>query len=309
MNKQKPNQATAPRPLSLCLAAAMALASTGCAMMPTSHATAATQTDQTNSKTAAAPAAPGSPPKAATSPLKPFDAVIAQAQRSDGFIPLWREQDKVWLELGPDVLGKPLFLSTTLSSGLGQSHFLPGLSGQEYVVELQKEGERIQLIAKNLRVRAPAGSPLARALTDSYSDSLLAVAPVASAAHPQRQSLLVEAAHLFGADIPGALTALEATYRLPYNLDRVNSYIERTHTDSLGTSITFKAHYLLPKLPVIRPATHGAPTPNPQTEPRPPKVVPDARSLFLGHTYSLMPLPSQPMHPRKADERVGHFTT
>ena len=40
----------------------------------------------------------------------------------------------------------------------------------------------------------------------------------------------------------------------------------------------------------------------------PPSVVPDARSLFLSYTYTLAPLPAQPMKTRLADQRVGYFT-
>ncbi|MFY9511680.1 MAG: zinc-dependent metalloprotease, partial [Rubrivivax sp.] len=37
-------------------------------------------------------------------------------------------------------------------------------------------------------------------------------------------------------------------------------------------------------------------------------VVPDPRSLFLGYTYTLAPLPAVPMKARRADQRVGFFT-
>ena len=37
---------------------------------------------------------------------------------------------------------------------------------------------------------------------------------------------------------------------------------------------------------------------NPAALPSPPRVVPDARSLFLGVTYTLAPLPAQPIDPR-----------
>jgi hypothetical protein len=39
-----------------------------------------------------------------------------------------------------------------------------------------------------------------------------------------------------------------------------------------------------------------------------PKYVPDARSLFVGHHYSLAPLPAEPMPPRRADARIGLMT-
>jgi hypothetical protein len=37
--------------------------------------------------------------------------------------------------------------------------------------------------------------------------------------------------------------------------------------------------------------------------------VPDARSLFFGLHYAFAALPAQPMAPRRADPRVGFFTS
>jgi hypothetical protein len=51
----------------------------------------------------------------------------------------------------------------------------------------------------------------------------------------------------------------------------------------------------------------GAPAGTPQ--PTAPRAVPDPRSLFMTLHYSLAKLPEQPMAPRKADGRVGYFTT
>ena len=39
-----------------------------------------------------------------------------------------------------------------------------------------------------------------------------------------------------------------------------------------------------------------------------PKYVPDTRSLFVGHHFSIAPLPEQPMVPRRADARIGLMT-
>ncbi|MDP1649296.1 MAG: zinc-dependent metalloprotease [Rubrivivax sp.] len=40
-----------------------------------------------------------------------------------------------------------------------------------------------------------------------------------------------------------------------------------------------------------------------------PRYLPDARSLLVGLHYSLAPLPREPMRPRRADPRIGLFTT
>ena len=261
---------------------------------------------------ASAPARPGAapaarPPVPGTPPA--FAEVIKEAKRSDGYLPLWTKDDKTWLEIPAALLDKPLFLGNSLASGLGERGFWPGMMGPEQLVVLRRQGNTLQMVARNYRVRAPEGTPLARAVAESYSDSLLAAVPLAAAPHADSKALLVEAQALLGGDITGIQTALEASYRLPYALDRANSSVERARSSPEGTSITMRSHYAVPKLPAPPVLAPGAPPPNPATLPNPPLGVPDGRSFFLSHTYTLAPLPEVPAKPRAADQRVGYFTS
>lgn len=253
---------------------------------------------------AAKASAPGRPP--GTPP--PFADVTKGAEATPGFITVWRKDDKTWLEIAPEQFDRPFFLGSSLASGLGERFFLPGLMGREHVVTLRRSGNNVQLVAQNLRVRAPTGTPLARAVEESYSASLLASAPVASAPHPERKSILVDASVLLGGDLPGAQTALETAFRLPYALDKGNTAVDRVRVTEQGTYVTVRAHYAVPKMPAPPRPAAGGPAPNPATLPDPPKTVPDPRSLFLSFVYTLAPLPAEPMRPRVADQRVGHFT-
>lgn len=245
-------------------------------------------------------AAAGSPPA--------FADVSRDAKRSDGFLPVWTKDDKVWLEIPTAVMDKPFFFAASVANGLGERFFWPGLMGGSQVVELRKVGNIVQLVAKNLKVRAPANTPLAKALEESYSDSLLATAPAASAPHPERKSILVDANVLVGGDLTGAQTRLEGSYRLSYALDRANSGIVKSSANAQGTSLTVRQHFAIPKLPSLPTGGPGGATPNPAALPSPPTVVPDPRSLFLAHTYTMAPLPVIPMKARAADQRVGYFT-
>ena len=239
----------------------------------------------------------------------PFAEVTRDATSKAGFLTVWTKDDKTWLEIPAERLNQPFFLSASLASGLGERGFWPGLmGGRHQMVELRRVGNTVQMVARNLQVRATDGTPLARAVGESYSESLVGVAPLAAAAHPTRKSLLVDVQALLGSDIPGTQTALEASYRLPYVHDRSNSSVERTRTSGDGTAVTMRSHFTVPKLPAPPVLVPGAPPPNPGALPNPPTVVPDARSLFLSYTYTLAPLPLEPMKPRRADQRVGFFT-
>ncbi|MBL8305909.1 MAG: zinc-dependent metalloprotease [Rubrivivax sp.] len=249
---------------------------------------------------AARPPAPGTPP--------PFAEVTRDAKSSAGFLPLWTKDEKTWLEIPVELLNKPFFLGSSVASGLGQFPLLPGLMGGEQVVVLKRVGNNVQLVAPNRHARAPAGTPLGRAVTESYADSLLASAPLAAAPHAERKSLLVDAYALLGGDLLGIQTALEGAFRMPYSLDRGNSHIERARSTPQGTFFTLRSNYAVPKMPAPPVMAPGAPPPNPAMMPNPPRSLADARSMVVSHTLTLAPLPEQPMTPRLADQRVGYFT-
>ena len=82
----------------------------------------------------AGPAAAASAPAAAASaappgPLRPFADVVKDAKRSDGLFTLWQKDDKVWLELRPEDLNQPFFLSPKIKTGIGENFFFGGLLG------------------------------------------------------------------------------------------------------------------------------------------------------------------------------------
>ena len=162
-------------------------------------------------------------------------------------------------------------------------------------------GNNVQLVARNTRFTAKAGTPEARAVADAFSDSLLATAPVVSQAHPERKTVLVDANALFFADLPGAAPRLEIAYRQPYAFDARNSSFREVTSEPDFVSFVVSAHYALAR--VSLPQGGGA------FSAEPPSTVPDIRSLFLGFHYSLAKLPDAPMRPRVADARIGYFTT
>jgi hypothetical protein len=279
--------------------AAVAVAGAQRALPPAANASA-----PAGSASAAAARPPAPPP--GTPP--PFTEVTKDAMRAAGLLAVWTRDEKTWLEIPAELLGKPLFLGHSIATGLAELPLVPGYMGAEHVVTLERVGNSVQMQAVNLLARAREGTPLARAVAESYSNSLLASAQLAAAPHRERKSLLVEAQALLGGDIPGMQSFLEARYRLGYALDRANSSVQRTRTDPESTSVTLRNHYAVPRLPPPPAFTPGGPPPNPATQPNPPRTVPDARSFFVALAYTLTPVPAVPMKTRRADQRVGYFT-
>ena len=210
---------------------------------------------------------------------------------------------KVWIEIQPEQFDKPFQFTWNIPSSVGERGLYGSQMGGSALVVWKKIGSQVQLIAKNARYFAAAGTPQEKFVEQSFSDSLLASAPTAALPHPESKSVIVDASALLFADIPGYLSRLEAAYRLPFALDVRNTSFSRvTNTDGM-TGLQVRAHYAIPRIP--------APplTPPPVPTPEPPKASPDPRSLFVGFYYSFAKLPDTPMRARLADERLGHFNT
>jgi hypothetical protein len=250
-----------------------------------------------------APTPPGQP--------KPFKEVLKDSQEVAGLFKLHRKDEKVWIEIAPEQFDKPFFFSMNIPKSVGERGLYGGqmvgpwnsVSVGYHIVEWRKIGTQVQLIAKNTEFFAAEGTPQARFVEQSYSDSLLASAPAASMPHPESKAVLIEANALLFADIPGYSTGLERAFRMPFALDARNTSFTKVNNSETLTSLQVSAHFAVPK--ISPPPLTPAPVPNPP----PPAATPDPRSLFVGFQYNFMKLPQQPMPARAADPRIGHFTT
>ncbi|MBL8352445.1 MAG: zinc-dependent metalloprotease, partial [Burkholderiaceae bacterium] len=245
----------------------------------------------------AAPPAPGQPPPVAT--------VMKDARRIDGLFTAWQKDEKLWLELKPEDFERPFFLSPKLSQGIGESALFGGLMlPGPRLVQFRRQHNVVQLIALNLRQVAKAGSPEARAVAAATSPSLLGANLVASQPHPERKSVLVDAAGIFLGDMMGLGGSLQRSFRQGYALDVRNSAFTAVRGKPDLLVIETSNHFFTATLAQPQP---GAPPGTPV--PTVPGGLPDPRSLFLGLHYSLARLPVQPMAARPADARVGYFVS
>jgi hypothetical protein len=247
-----------------------------------------------------APPAPGSPPT--------FAAVVRDAKRIDGPITVWQKDEKVWIELTPEQFGQPFLLSPKLKTGIGEAFLLGGLmaypvsgAGGQQVVEFVRVHNQVRLQARNMDIVAKAGTPEARAVESAYSASLLGSTPVASQPHPDRKSVLIEANTLFLTDLLGVGMRLQRAFRQNYALDLRNSVITAVRGAPDAVVIETQNHYYAGSL---SPSGSGAGGSGPSL----PSFLPDTRSLFVSHHYSLAPLPEQVMAARRADPRIGLFS-
>ncbi len=276
---------------------------TAAAVIPTASAIANAQ------RLAGAPgSATPTPPTPAPLPgaLRSFADVAKDYKELPGLLPLWQKDDKVLIELSPDQFDRLYFFSTSLDQGLGENGLLAGSMGSRgrfaspAIVLFRKVGGSVQLISRNVKYTAKAGTPEARSVAEGFSDSLLASTAVLSAPHPERKSVLIEANALLFSDLTATSPRLEQAYRQSYGFDARNTSFKEVRSTADFVSFNVLAHYALARIAMPAPGQPVTP---------PPATVPDIRSLFLGFHYSIAKLPDVPMHTRTADTRVGYFAT
>ena len=257
--------------------------------------------------TSAAPSGPAVPPGSPP----PFATVIKDARKTVGPLTVWQKDDKLWFELTPAQLGQPFMLSPKFKTGVGEGNLLGGLqsfpvagAGGAQVVEFVRVHNTIRLQARNLDVVVKPGTPQARAVETAYSASLMGAAPVASQPHPDSKAVLIEANGLFLGDLAGTSMHLQRAFRQGYSLDRANSSITAVRATPELLVVETQNHYYTGNI-----STGGPSLVTGAVASSVPRWLPDTRSLFIGHHYSLAPLPTQPMATRRADARIGHFAS
>jgi hypothetical protein len=282
----------------------------GCNTAPPKPSTTPPKAPLAASSAPPASAPDGASAAASNAGLTPFEQVTKGASHDSGLLHIWRKGDKTWIEVRPEAMGKPLFLSPKLATGIGEAGVFGGLMqsrfaqvGRPQWVEFRRVNQQLQLLAINSAFVADAQAPQARAVKAAFSPSLLASVPLASAPNPSTGGVLIDASALLLGDWLGMAAHLQRSYRQSYALDTRNSQVQtaRTHADT--TVFEVVQHFATSSI--------AAPGGNPPGTPSSslPLNQPDPRSLFVTLHLSFTPLPAQPMARRAADPRVGYFTS
>lgn len=233
------------------------------------------------------------PPEAAAS----SETVAAQeegppVEEIPGFVTLFKQGDKVYLAIPHDKLNKPFFFSCNITKGVGENDLISSEMGEAQIAEFQKNGDRIQLVARNTSAFADPDSPESKFVADSYADSLIASAAIEGTSEND-ELLVVEANSMLFADIPDYQGRLSATYKTPFVLDAANTSFSQIQNSEEETSFAVRAHYQAAEV----------------VQPDLPSTTPIGRSVLTEFRYNFSALPEKPMRPRLADDRIGHFVT
>jgi hypothetical protein len=266
----------------------------GCAQQPPAAAPAAAKS---------APGAGQSAPAASanTSGLRPHATVVRDFKRFPGQFTVWHKDEQWLLEILPAQLEQEFFFTTQRTRGIGERGVWAGLMLESGVARFSRVGNRVLWLERDTRFVAPTDQPTALALDAAFSPSLRGASTVLSQPHPQTGAILIDLNALVLSDFSASASQLQGLYRQPYQFDRNNSRILTADNQADETRIELLAHYFAAALAQPQPGQT-----NPALQPARPGTLADPRSLFLGFSLSLAPLP-EPMRPRLADARVGFF--
>jgi hypothetical protein len=235
---------------------------------------------------------------------KSFAEFIKDMKAVHGLFTVYRNDEKVLLELQPSQLDKVFMFSVTCESGAGERGFYAAQMCGEMPIVFHKTGKSIQILSRRATFTAEPGSPIRRAVDRSFANSLIASANIEGLPHPERKSMLVDLGSLLLSDIPMLAYDLEVAYRIAYHYDAKNSSFGKIASFDKNVEIDVVSNYAAERIPAPPLLPPGAPVS--PTSP-PPRTVADPRSIMFQFRYSISELPDTGYRPRLADDRIGQF--
>ncbi|MBT6919288.1 MAG: zinc-dependent metalloprotease [Planctomycetaceae bacterium] len=227
-----------------------------------------------------------SPTSTASTSESSFEKLIKDTKRIEGLLPLYRKEDKLYIEVPNRLLEKEFFVSISIAQGIGDRSLLGGMSwgdGDDWVWVFRKRADKLQVVRKNVRFFAKSGSPEANAVANAFTDSILFSVPIL--AKTPAGGVLFDPEKIFFTDLPKISKQLSG---FSFAKDRTNWASTKGFEDNVELRVA--ATYSSTGKSVL-------------------ETVPDSRAATLTVHYSISLLPQNNYRPRLTDARVGYFVT
>ncbi|QVL34407.1 zinc-dependent metalloprotease [Telmatocola sphagniphila] len=208
-----------------------------------------------------------------------FANISRGAKVQEGLFKVYQKEDAAYLELQPQHLGKPILCPIAVAKGAGMGGMTLNFD-EQWVLLFKRAGEKVHLIRRNVHFKARAGTPTARAVDITYTDSVLMSLRIA-AINQMNQGLLINLNDIFMTDFAelnlGAFDSSRSVWGkikvFPRNIE-----LEVQATYSSGRFGGGDSNI-------------------------------DSRGQTVVIHYGLAELPDGGYQPRVADDRVGYFVT
>src|SRR5262249_53564119 len=129
--------------------------------------------------------------------------VLKDAKKVDGLIPMYRKSGSLIAELSPAHFNRDFIVLISISKGIGEGPLLGGMSwgfGDDWLWQVRKVEDGGQIVRRNVRFKADAGSPEAQAVKFSYTDSVLFGVPIITTT--PSGGTLIDLSPVFMSDLP-----------------------------------------------------------------------------------------------------------
>jgi hypothetical protein len=211
-----------------------------------------------------------------------FNTVVKGAKEYEGLFKLYQKEDRVYMEIMPHQFNKPVLCPVAVARGAG----IGGLTlnfDEQWVLLFKHVGDKVHLIRRNVHFKAKAGSPVARAVETTYTDSVLLAIRIVSINMMKNQAVLINLNDIFMSDFAQlGLGTFDPNRSVWHKIKAFPRNLE------LEVEATYSAGYGGRRL-------FGSPS------------TIDSRGTTVIIHYGLAELPEGGYHPRIADDRVGHF--
>jgi hypothetical protein len=226
-------------------------------------------------------------------PWKSFSEVTKGARVQHGIFTLYFKRDNTYISLTPAQLDRDYLLVTQLSQGIGELGIDGGSSVRSDLIRFHRTGDRIELWVVNPHFAAAPGTPMARAVAYSFGHSV--AHSFAIATMRDNGEILIDLSPFFlsdWADLGSVFLGVINQRKLSGNvfLDRERSSLEQLQLFPGNLEAEVRLTYQSNRNLGL-------------------EALADYRWIPVGVHYSLLELPSIPMRPRYADERVGYFVS
>jgi len=227
----------------------------------------------------------GQPFPAPEKKFEDFEKVVKGAKEHDGLFKLHQKDEHLYAEIQPHQFDRPMLCPMAIARGVGLGGYTLNM-GDEMVLVFHRSGDKVQVIRRNVHFKARPGSPVAKAVETTYTDSILLALRIQTI-NPMKQSVVIDLNDIFMADFAqlglGFFDPNRSTWHkvkaFPQNLElEVSATFAGAGRG--GNSFGFGGGSVI-----------------------------DSRGTTVVVHYGLVMLPDEGYQPRLADDRVGHFLT
>lgn len=209
-----------------------------------------------------------------------FATVTRGAKTYDGLFKLYQKDENVYMEIPQHHFNKALLCPIAVARGAGMGGLTLNFD-EQWVLVFKRAGDKVHLIRRNVHFKAKAGSPVARAVDITYTDSVLLALKIVAINQQNNQSVLINLNDIFMSDFAElGLGSFDA-----------------------GRSVWHKIKTFPRNIELQVQATFGG------RGRRGDEETIDGRGTTVVIHYGLADLPDGGYNPRLADDRVGYFVS